>query len=99
MTIRNCNIMAGDDGLCFKSSDSFGCERIHVDDLVIQSLASGIKFGTDSYYSLKDTCIENCAIKNVNRCGVSLESVDGAEVENVLFQDIHMTDVGAPHLH
>lgn len=96
MTIRHCNIMAGDDGLCFKSSDSFGCERIHVDDLVIQSLASGIKFGTDSYYSLKDTCIENCAIKNVNRCGVSLESVDGAEVENVLFQDIHMTDVGAP---
>ncbi len=96
MTIRHCNIMAGDDGLCFKSSDSFGCERIHVDDLLIQSLASGIKFGTDSYYSLKDALIENCMIKNVNRCGISLESVDGADVENITFRDIHMTDVGAP---
>ena len=96
MTIRHCNIMAGDDGLCFKSSDSFGCERIYVEDMMIQSLASGIKFGTDSYYSLRDTYILNCAIKNVNRCGISLESVDGAEIQNIVFHDIQMTDVGAP---
>jgi hypothetical protein len=96
MTIRRCNIMAGDDGLCFKSSDAFGCENIDVSDLLIQSLASGIKFGTDTYYSLKNARIRRCAIKNVNRCGISLETVDGAQVSDVIFEEIDRTDVGAP---
>lgn len=96
MTIRRCNIMAGDDGLCFKSSDTYGCENIDVSDMMIQSLASGIKFGTDTYYSLKNTSVRNCAIKNVNRCGISLESVDGAQVSHVIFDEIDMTHVGAP---
>ncbi len=96
MTIYSCNIMAGDDGLCFKSSDPYGCENIDVYDMMIQSLASGIKFGTDTYYSLKNTHVRDCFVKNVNRCGVSLESVDGADVENVSFERISMTDVGAP---
>lgn len=96
MTIRRCNIMAGDDGLCFKSSDAFGCENIDVSDMMIQSLASGIKFGTDTYYSLKNTYIHNCSIKNVNRCGISLESTDGAEISDVVFDQIDMTDAGAP---
>jgi hypothetical protein len=96
MTIYNCNIMAGDDGLCFKSSDNVGCYNIDAYDMMIQSLASGIKFGTDTYYCLKNARIRDCAIKNVNRCGVSLESVDGAAVENVIFERLDMTDVGAP---
>ncbi len=96
MTIYSCNIMAGDDGLCFKSSDPYGCENIDVYDMMIQSLASGIKFGTDTYYSLKNTSVRDCFVKNVNRCGVSLETVDGADVENVTFERISMTDVGAP---
>ena len=96
MTIYSCNIMAGDDGLCFKSSDPYGCENIDVYDMMIQSLASGIKFGTDTFYSLKNTHVRDCFVKNVNRCGVSLETVDGADVENVSFSRISMTDVGAP---
>ena len=96
MTISNCNIMAGDDGLCFKTSDKIGCYNIDAYDLMIQSLASGIKFGTDTYYCLKNAKIRDCAIKNVNRCGVSLETVDGAAVEDVIFERLDMTDVGAP---
>ena len=96
MTITRCQIMAGDDGLCFKSSDPVGCYNIYVDDMMIQSLASGIKFGTDTYYCLRDARIGNCTVKNVNRCGVSLETVDGAAIENVVFEKIDMTDIGAP---
>ncbi len=96
MTIYSCNIMAGDDGLCFKSSDPFGCADIVVYDMMIQSLASGIKFGTDTYFSLKNLRVSDCFVKNVNRCGISLESVDGADVEDLIFERISMTDVGAP---
>ncbi|MBP3323583.1 MAG: hypothetical protein J6M16_05260 [Clostridia bacterium] len=96
LTIYSCNIIAGDDGITFKSSEPHGCENIDVYDVVIQSLASGIKFGTDTYWSFKNAHIRECYIKNVNRCGISLESVDGAEVENIVFEKINMTDVGAP---
>lgn len=96
MTIYDCNIMAGDDGLCFKSSDPVGCYNIDVHDMMIQSLASGIKFGTDTYYCLKNAVVTDCTVKNVNRCGISLETVDGALVENVTFERIDMTDVSAP---
>lgn len=96
MTVENCRVMAGDDGLCFKSSDPVGCYNIDVRNMMIQSLASGIKFGTDTYYCLKDAHISDCTVKNVNRCGVSLETVDGAAVENVVFERIDMIDVGAP---
>ena len=96
MTISGCNIMAGDDGLCFKSSDLFGCRNIDVYDMSIQSLASAIKFGTDTYYSLENLKVRDVFVKNVNRCAVSLESVDGASVRNVLFERIDVTDAAAP---
>lgn len=96
MTVENCCVMAGDDGLCFKSSDPVGCYNIDVRDMMIQSLASGIKFGTDTYYCLMNARISDCTVKNVNRCGVSLETVDGALVSDVTFERIDMTDVGAP---
>lgn len=96
ITVENCRIMAGDDGLCFKSSDPVGCYNIDVHDLMIQSLASGIKFGTDTYYCLMNARFADCTVKNVNRCGVSLETVDGALIHDVTFERIDMTDVGAP---
>lgn len=79
ISIYNCNVMAGDDGLCFKSSDTVGCRNIDVRDMMICSLASAVKFGTDTYYCLKNARFADFFIKNVNRCGVSLETVDGAK--------------------
>jgi len=75
ITVSGCAIMAGDDGLCFKSSDPVG---------------------TDTYYSLEHARFTDCTVKNVNRCGVSLETVDGAFVGDVVFERVDMTDVGAP---
>lgn len=96
ISVYHCNIMAGDDGLCFKSSDVFGCENIDAHDLMISSLASAVKFGTDTYYTLEHAAFRDCFIKNVNRCGVSLETVDGAYVHDVLFERFDITDASAP---
>ena len=96
ISVYHCNIMAGDDGLCFKSSDVFGCENIDAHDLMISSLASAVKFGTDTYYTLEHAVFRDCFIKNVNRCGVSLETVDGAYVGDVLFERFDITDASAP---
>lgn len=96
MTIERCCVMAGDDGICLKSSDLQGCRRVVIRDNMVQSLASGIKFGTDSYSGFVDISISDCFIKNVNRCGLSLESVDGAEIASVDVKRIDMSHVGAP---
>ncbi len=96
ISIYNCNVMAGDDGLCFKSSDTVGCRNIDVRDMMICSLASAVKFGTDTYYCLKNARFADCFIKNVNRCGVSLETVDGAEISDVYFIRFDITDASAP---
>lgn len=96
ISIYNCNVMAGDDGLCFKSSDTVGCRNIDVRDMMICSLASAVKFGTDTYYCLKNARFADCFIKNVNRCGVSLETADGAEISDVYFIRFDITDASAP---
>lgn len=96
LTVRQCRIMAGDDGFCLKSADRMGCKNILAEDLVIQSLASGIKIGTDTYYGVENILVRRCILKNVNRCGIAVETVDGALIRSLTFEDIDMTDCGGP---
>ncbi|MBR1584116.1 MAG: hypothetical protein IJ662_01080 [Clostridia bacterium] len=96
ITVRRCRIMAGDDGFCLKTADRMGCRNLFADELVIQSLASGIKIGTDSYACAENILIRRCIVKNVNRCGIALETVDGASIRNVRLEQIDMTDCGGP---
>lgn len=88
--------MAGDDGFCLKTADRMGCKNILAEELVIQSLASGIKIGTDTYCGVENALIRRCILKNVNRCGIAVETVDGASIRDLRFEDIDMTDCGGP---
>lgn len=94
LAVRRCRILAGDDGFCPKSSYVDGCRHILAEDLMIQSLASGIKFGTDSYRSFCHMTVRRCICKNINRCGMSVETVDGAVIEDVHFDQIDVEDAG-----
>lgn len=96
LTIENCNILAGDDGLCFKSSSLFGCDNIDVRNITIQSRSNGIKFGSDTYGSLKNLYVSDVTMKNVVKSGITMQSADGAEIENLVFERITMTEVDDP---
>ncbi len=96
LTIENCNILAGDDGLCFKSSSLFGCANIEVRNLTIQSRSNGIKFGSDTYGSLKNLSVSDITMKNVVKAGITMQSADGAEIENLLFERVTMCEVDDP---
>jgi len=93
ITIENCNIIAGDDGLCFKSSSLFGTENIDVRNITIQSRSNGIKFGSDSYGSLRNLTITDVTMKNVVKAGITMQSADGAEIENLRFERVTMNEV------
>ena len=91
LSVRHCCIMAGDDGFCLKTADRMGCRNILAEDLVIQSLASAIKIGTDSYAKVENVTVQRCILKNVNRCGIAVETVDGAAIRNCIFEDIDLS--------
>jgi polygalacturonase len=51
-----------------------------------------IKFGTESNGGFKNITVSNCVFEGCN--GIALESVDGALLEDVTFNNITMRDIG-----
>lgn len=98
--ISNCDIISGDDGICFKSSYNLNrldtCERITVEDCVVASRCNAIKFGTESNGGFKDISIKNIKVRNTRITGISIESVDGAIINNISIDNVEMENVNAP---
>ncbi|WP_027292191.1 glycosyl hydrolase family 28 protein [Robinsoniella sp. KNHs210] len=93
ITIENCHIIAGDDAFCPKSGNAFPSINCDMRNTSLQSYCNGIKFGTDSYDDFKNYTCEDIVIKNVGMSGITLQAVDGSEIENITFKRIDMIDV------
>lgn len=100
VSIRNCYVESGDDGIVFKSSYTLNrleyCKNIKVSDCVVKSRCNAIKFGTESNGGFFDIDIKNIKIFNSRITGISLETVDGALIDNISFSNITMKNVGTP---
>lgn len=96
--IENCTFFTDDDAICFKSGHPRGVSDVIVRKCTIlkSERASGIKFGTIGYGGFRNMLFEDITINDVDKGGISVESVDGAGISNVTFRRIKMTDVGAP---
>lgn len=98
--IENCFVESGDDGIVFKSSfnqNKFDeCRNIVVRNCRIKSRCNAIKFGTETNGGFYDFLIENVEVFQSRITGISIESVDGAIIENVVMRNIHMRNVGTP---
>lgn len=91
--ISNCLINSADDGICLKShSRDTWNDRISISNCCIVSSASAIKFGTESAGGFKNVTIDSIWVKDTFRSAIAIESVDGAEIEN-----IHISNVRALH--
>lgn len=60
--ISNCDIISGDDALCFKTTSSkMGCDDIIITNMKLKSNQAGIKMGTESMAGFENIKIEgNC---------------------------------------
>lgn len=97
--INNCDIISGDDALCFKTTSSkMACKDIIVRDMLLKSNQSGIKMGTESMAPFEDIHISNCKIYDTKNGGIKLFSVDGAHLRNIEISDIIMDEVRTPML-
>ena len=93
--IENCDIAAGDDAICLKSSKN-PCRRIVVRDCVVSSNTAALKFGTSSKGGFIDIDVSNCYFYDCPMGAIKLQSVDGGLLENVLISRIVMEEVGNP---
>ncbi len=100
VTIENCEVESGDDGIVFKASYTLNrlsaCENITVNNCDISSRCNAIKFGTETNGDFKDITIENVRIQNTRLSGIAVESVDGSRIDGLRFRDIEMQNVATP---
>jgi hypothetical protein len=105
--ISNCYIDCYDDAICPKASPSMGMDqRRNVEHLVVTNCVtrtncSNFKFGTESSWDLKDVTVSNITMMPRDKgrpplSGVSLEAVDGANINGVAISNISMVGVAAP---
>lgn len=99
VSISNCDISTGDDGICFKSTWSkMACKDIKVKNIKISSNHGGIKWGTESMAVFENIKISNIYIYDTRNGGIKMNSVDGAKIRNVEISDIVMENVRTPIL-
>ena len=91
----NCFINSADDGICLKSHNRGAWnDRVSISNCHIISSASAIKFGTESLGGFKNVTIDNIRVKDTFRSAIAIESVDGAEIENVQVSNVHAVNTG-----
>jgi polygalacturonase len=97
--IKDCDIVSGDDALCFKTTSSkMGCSDIVVTGMRLKSNQAGIKMGTESMAPFENITISDCYIYDTRNGGIKLLTVDGAHLRNVQISDINMVNVRTPML-
>ena len=93
--VMNCDVDSADDGICLKSYYPGYCnDTILIENCVIRSSASAIKFGTASYGGFKNVTIRNIRVYDTFRSAIAIESVDGGTIENIDVSDIVAKNTG-----
>ncbi|MCR8633196.1 glycoside hydrolase family 28 protein [Paenibacillus radicis (ex Xue et al. 2023)] len=95
--VEDVTVNSGDDAICIKSGKRRGVEDVLVKNSnVTASSTNGLKFGTASYGAFKNVKFQDIMIKDVKYCAMCVESVDGADVKDITFQNIDVQDAGNP---
>ncbi len=106
VTIRNCDIVTGDDGVVLKSTEpghDHPSRNITVEDCRIWSACNGLKIGTETHDDFSDITFRNCHLysdseRGIDRtiAGIAIESVDGAKLSRIRVSNITMSGVRTP---
>ncbi len=93
--IDGSTISADDDGICLKSGSAKGVFDVTVRNTkILHSNANGLKLGTASVGSFKKILFENIQLQDVGEAAMAVESVDGAQIDDVQFRNIQFQNVG-----
>ena len=94
--IANCEIDSGDDAIVLKSGGARMTRHVTVTNCVLRSMANALKTGTESEGGFQNIAITNCVVHDTVHGGISIETVDGGPLENIVVSNIIMRGVGGP---
>ena len=96
---------SGDDGLKIKNNLDVSCKRgmsnIYIHDCEVISCTNAFKIGTETSLDISDITVEDCKfyltdIYPAGVSGISIESCDGAKVNNVNISNIEIDSMACP---
>lgn len=95
--IEDCQIYSEDDSFCLKSGSARGVYDVTVrnSQVLRSSVANGLKLGTASTGSFKKVLFQNITVQNVDKAAMAVESIDGAEIDDIRFQNIRFQKAGS----
>lgn len=98
VTVSNSRFSTTDDAIVLKASTDVLCQDIAINNCIVRSVSgSALKTGTESNGGFRNITVSNCIVKDVPiHAGIELITVDGGMLQNILFDNIVMENVGTP---
>jgi polygalacturonase len=105
--VSQCVFESDDDGITLKSTLNRPTECVTISDCIVRSHCNAIKLGTESNGGFKDITIANCVVTSPREInviyghgrglsGISLELVDGGQLERIAIANITIQGVSVP---
>ena len=107
--VRNCMINAEDDAMCFKGAGSMITENILIENSTFLTSCNSLKIGTDTQGSFRNIIARNITLGGIPdsieaiegkdhsaSTGITLATVDGGIVENILIEDVEINHARCP---
>jgi hypothetical protein len=107
VVVTGCWVDSSDDGIAIKSTGEGFTENVLVEDCTLATLSRGVKIGTESVGGFRNVVIRNCdfdasilsnPIVLPGRIGISMSSVDGAEIDGFLYENLTFRGYEQPFL-
>lgn len=96
ITINECDIVSGDDGICLKSTSEKSCEYVSVKNCRISSNWAAFKIGTETVGDFNHIEISDCYMYDTLGGGIKFVPTDGANVKDVTIKNIKMDNCTGP---
>ena len=102
VTITNIDDQANDDALVFKSDWALGKRfpdqgHVHVTNAKLQAgCCNALMFGSETCSNFTDYNFENITITGANKSGLGMVSMDGANISDVHYRNITVSNVASP---
>lgn len=105
--VRNCVINSEDDAMCLKGGSGLPSENILIENSVFVTTCNAFKLGTDTQGDFRNIIMRHVKLGGVPdsmfsvagneaSTGITLATVDGAAVENILLRDLEIDQARCP---
>jgi polygalacturonase len=95
--VTNSKFDNGDDCICLQTSlTDKPCKDIYIANCSFSGRWAGIRIGLLSRGNFEDVTMTNCSFSNHNDSGLKIQMNEGAEMKNMVFTHLTMTNVPRP---